>query len=726
MTRPLPALGAAALLAGLLSQSQMSAQGAPQGPPPGVPGATVSAAVRHDRSPALRDIPATLEEVLGEREVRAPLPVKRGPRKAPGFRDPALQDRFPLAAMPLTTQSFDGVNNRNGVLPPDTNGDVGPNHYVQWVNLSLAIYSKTGASLYGPTNGNTIFTGFGGPCETTNDGDPIVLYDERADRWMLSQFALPNYPNGPFYQCVAVSTTPDPTGTYYRYAFEFSKMNDYPKLGVWSDGYYLAINQFAAGSGLWAGQGVAVFERDRMLLGQSARMIYFDMAPDASLGGMLPSDLDGQAPPAGAPNVFMQFDDSPDQLQLWEFHADWVNTGNASFTRKALLATAAFDSNMCGGSRSCIPQPGTTAKLDAISDRLMYRLQYRNLGGYDAWVVNHTVDADSTDRGGIRWYEVRKNGAAYAIYQEGTYSPDPVDRWMGSAAMDAAGNIALAFNASSSAYYPSVRYTGRLAGDTLGEMTQGEADIITGSGSQTSTSSRWGDYSMLAVDPADGCTFWATLEYQQTTGGAPWRTHIAAFRFPTCGTPPPPALAAPTNLAATTVSSSQINLAWSNNSSNETGFKVERCTGATCTAFAQIATVGAGVTTFSNTGLTASTAYVYRVRAYNAGGDSGYSNTASATTQASTQAPAAPSNLTAAASGRVAINLTWLDNSSNETSFVVERTPPIPAKTVQLAANATTYRDTGLTRNVTYAYRVQACNSNGCSTWSNTASARPK
>jgi hypothetical protein len=553
-----------------------------------------------------------------------------------------------------------------------------------------------------------------------------VLYDEAANRWMLTQFALPNYPRGPFYQCIAVSESGDPTGNYYRYQFSFSKMNDYPKFGVWADGYYMAINQFSAGSGTWAGQGVAVFERERMLAGQSARMIYVDMAGDASLGGMLPSDLDGPVPPVGAPNVFMQFDDSPDQLQLWEFHADWANTANSTFSRKATLAVAAFDPDMCSYSRSCIPQPNTTARLDAISDRLMYRLQYRNFGSREAWVVNHTVDADSTDRGGIRWYEIRKTSGTYAIHQQGTYSPDPTDRWMASAAMDASGNIALAFNTSGSALYPSVRYTGRLAGDTLGQMSQGESDIIFGSGSQTSTSSRWGDYSMLAVDPVDGCTFWATLEYQATTGGAPWRTRIAAFKFPTCGTAPPTAPSAPTGLSASSPSSSQINLAWTDTSSNEAGFKIERCAGALCSNFIQFATVAAGATAYSDTGLAASTTYAYRVQAYNSSGGSAYSNTASATTRASTNAPAAPSNLTAAASGRGAINLTWLDKSIDETSFVVERTAPLPLKNDTLGANATTYRDTGLTKNVTYTYHVKACNANGCSGWSNTASARSK
>lgn len=724
MQRLSAAFGAAVLCWGLLDPSSLSSQSAPQGPPPGVPGAVVVQAVRHDRSQALRDMLPTAEEMPGEREVHAPMPVKRGQKKPSGFRDPVWQDQFPLGAVPAPLVNFDGVSNRNGVLPPDTNGDVGPKHYVQWVNLSLAIYSKAGVLQYGPVNGNTVFAGFGGPCQTENDGDPIVLYDEAADRWMLSQFALPNYPAGPFYQCIAVSTSPDPTGPYHRYQFPFSKMNDYPKFGVWPDGYYFAINQFAAGSGTWAGQGVAVFERDKMLAGQTARMIYFDMASDGSLGGMLPSDLDGQAPPPGSPNSFMQFDDSPDRLQVWEFHADWENTANATFTRTALLTTSAFDPAMCSYSRSCIPQPGTSAKLDAISDRLMYRLQYRHFGGHEAWVVNHTVDVDGTDRAGVRWYEVRKAGGSFSIFQQGTYSPDPVGRWMASAAMDSAGNIALAFNTSGSAVYPSVRYTGRLAGDPQGLMTQDEADIVTGSGSQRSTSSRWGDYSMLAVDPSDGCTFWATLEYQQVTSTAPWRTRIAAFKFPSCGSSPPGPPAAPTNLVLSGVTSSQISLAWSDNATDETGFKIERCGGTDCSNFGQIATVGANATSYGDAGLAPSTSYTYRVRAYNSNGDSGYSNTSSATTQAASATPAAPTNLRASASGKGAIKLTWVDNSNNETRFEITRSP---TASLTVGTNVTSYTDRGLTKGTPYIYQVRACNGvSDCSTWSNTASAVPK
>ena len=463
------------------------------------------------------------------------------------FVDPLFQEDSDLSLVNIAApiQNFEGVNNVNGVLPPDTNGDVGPNHYMQWVNLSFAIYSKTGALLYGPAAGNTLWSGFGGACQTTNDGDPIVQYDHLADRWMVSQFALPNYPSGPFYQCIAVSQTGDPTGAWYRYQFQISatKLNDYPHFGVWPDGYYMSINQFAGNS--WGGAGAVAFERDKMLQGLPAQMVYFDLyGVDPNLGGMLPADLDGPAPAAGSPNIFAQMDDnaygySPDQLQLWNFHVDWANPSASTFTQAKVLPTAAFDANMCSGSRNCIQQQGTTRRLDAIADRLMYRLQYRNFGSYQTLVLNHTVDVNSTDRAGLRWYELRDAGTGWNIYQQGTFSPDATRRWMGSVAMDSSGNIGMGYSASSSTMYPAIRYTGRLAGDALGQMTQGEGTIINGTGAQTHTASRWGDYSSLSVDP-DGCTFWFTSEYVQTTGTSPWRTRIGSFVLPGCGSSPTP------------------------------------------------------------------------------------------------------------------------------------------------------------------------------------------
>ena len=595
----------------------------------------------HDVTRPLRSLPVIPPGLEREESPHAPLPVRGGPRTSPGPQDGALQTTAPGAHTIQSPNGFEGVGNNDGVLPPDTNGDVGPNHYIQWVNLSFAIYDKQGNVLLGPMSGRTLWQGFGGPCEADNDGDPIVLYDQTADRWFMSQFALPNYPRGPFYQCIAVSQSGDPLGSWARYSYSFSKMNDYPKFGVWSDGYYMSINQFTCNiiTCSWAGEGVAVFERDKMLLGQTARMVYFDMANvDASLGGMLPADIDGTPPPAGSPEYYMQFDDSPTQLQLWEFQVNWANTAASTFTRRSLLPTSAFNSNMCNGSRNCIPQPGTTVKIDPISDRLMYRLQYRNFGDHESLVTNHTVNVGS-NRGAVRWYEIRNPHTSPAIYQEGTFGPaDTVNRWMGSVAMDKDGNLGVGYSVSNSTTFPSIRFSGRLAGDPLGTLTVAESDLQTGSGSQTHTSGRWGDYSMLGVDPSDGCTFWYTTEYYASGAtSAGWRTNVGSFKLGNCGGSVAQPPAAPSGLTATAISSSAINLAWTDNSSNETGFSIERCTGAGCSNFAQAGTAAAGATTFGDSGLAASTSYSYRVRAINGSLVSNPSNVATTVTQGNQQ-----------------------------------------------------------------------------------------
>jgi hypothetical protein len=527
-------------------------------PPPLKP--AVMYAVQHDTSPALRDLASlSLKASEAPREIPLRSPSKSRPRSGTltgtANGDPVVQSRPGAPNMPSPIQNFEGTGNRNGVLPPDTQGDIGydptsgKKYYVQWVNLSYAIWDVTftPTQVLSPTNGNALWSGFGGPCETTNDGDPITLYDPLDHRWFMSQFAIPN-DYGPFYyQCIAVSQTPDPLGQWYRYEYSFTnKMNDYPKFGVWPDGHYMTINQFtnASPDGEWAGAGVAVFERDKMLAGQAARMVYFDLAQvNINFGGMLPSDLDGlMSPPAGAPNYFAEVDDSTwisptDALRIWNFHVDWTNTASSTFGFNGLPNSTLTVTNfapLCLGISGCIPQPGTPQRLDAIGDRLMHRLAYRNFGDHEALVVNHTVDAGS-GRAGIRWYEVRGPGGSPTIYQQGTYAPNDTEhRWMGSLAMDHNGDIALGYSVSSSSIYPSIRYTGRLVGDALGEMAQSEAIIFTGTGSQTSSSGRWGDYSMMSVDPQDDCTFWYTQEYIQTTSDRPWRTRIGSFKFPSC------------------------------------------------------------------------------------------------------------------------------------------------------------------------------------------------
>ena len=509
-------------------------------------------AIKSAVSPPLRSI-TPIPPSAGEiREIPIHRLIKPHGATATGSQAPpvdaALQTAPPAGSMPDPILTFEGVNNVNSVLPPDTEGDVGPNHYVQWVNLSFAIYDKAGNLLYGPALGSTLWTGFGGPCETRNGGDPIVKYDSLADRWLMSQLQFPNLPFGPFYQCIAVSQTGDPTGAFNLYAFLISatKLNDYPKFGVWPDAYYLSFNQSNQPSGSYGGQGVAAFDRQAMLAGDpDARMVYFDtFSADPNLGGMLPSDFDGPPPPDGSPNYFIEVDfpegypTDTDILQVFQFHVDWsTDPPDATFDvgGKLVLETDPFNANLCNFG-NCVPQPDTTQKLETLSDRLMYRLQYRNFGDHESLVMNHSVNVGG-NQAGIRWYELQKSGDDdWSIFQQGTYAPDTDHRWMGSIAQDSAGNMALGFSVSNDdTTFPSIRYAGRLAGDPPGDMTQGEATLFDGSGSQLSTSGRWGDYSMMAIDPTDDCTYWYTQEYYVLTSSSAWHTRVGSFVFPGCG-----------------------------------------------------------------------------------------------------------------------------------------------------------------------------------------------
>src|SRR5438132_2191223 len=407
----------------------------------------------------------------------------------------------------------------------------------------------------------------------------------------------------------------------------------------------MTINNLNSSTFAFDGGGALAFERSAMLAGQPARVIKFGPLGQR-YGGLLPSDLDGSTlPPAGSPNFFAAVDTTPTNgvgstFELWKFHVDWSNTANSTFgisnAPNFNLTTDAYNFNLCGGSRDCIPQPNLVG-VDALADRLMYRLQYRSFpDGHESLVANHTVNVSTTggNQAGVRWYEVRGLSGTPTIFQQGTYAPDSTNRWMGSIAMDQAGNVALGYSVSSGSVFPSVRYTGRIASDALGTLPQGEATIIAGAGSQTSSTHRWGDYSAMAVDPVDDCTFWYTQEYYVSTTVAGWHTHIGSFKFPGCppATIPPPA---PTGLTATPVSPTQINLSWTG-SVGATSYKLERSLDGT--TFAQIATPAGP--SYSDTGLSPATTYYYRVRASNTFGDSPYSNVASATTYLGyTQAP---------------------------------------------------------------------------------------
>ncbi len=437
--------------------------------------------------------------------------------------DPVQQDRMMYEGRNQGTvvQNFAGIANTYGVAPPDTDGDVGLNHYFQMVNNGFAIWDKSGNLLYGPVDNITLWDGFIGPWSSTNDGDPVVVYDEYADRWVATQFALPNYPVGPFYELVAVSQTSDPLGAWNRYAFEFAAMPDYPKFGVWHDGYYFSTHQFANGS--WAGAGMSICDRDAMIAGDpDAEMIYFSIGQNHY--GLLPADADGALPPPeDSPSYIL--DVGNNSLKLWEVDIDWDNTSNSTVTALPTLVTEPFSSQGIN-----ISQPGVSQKLDAMTGMTMYRLQYRNFDTYQVMLANHTVNVGNA-RAGVRWYELRDYGTGWSIYQQGTYAPeDGENRWMGSISMNQNGDIALGYSVSSSITFPSIRVAGQSSGAPLGLgiFDIDETSIIEGTRSQSGVS-RWGDYSAMAVDPSDGQTFWFTTEY--TNGSWSWRTQVGAIEF---------------------------------------------------------------------------------------------------------------------------------------------------------------------------------------------------
>ena len=435
-----------------------------------------------------------------------------------------VQSVYEGLATPQVIQNFPGVPNLSGVAPPDTDGDVGPNHYFQMINLAFSIWDKEGNQLMQPADNQTLWEGFddGQPFDNANDGDPIVVYDEYADRWIATQFALSTN-NGKYYELIAVSATPDPLGEWYRYAYEFDNLNDYPKFGIWNDAYYFSINQFDNWN--WAGGGICAVDSDKMIAGDpDAEMVFFDLG--TAVGSLLPADADGATPPPeGSPEYFMNMGSS--SLKIWEVDIDWENPENSTTNYLTSLATEQFFTNNIS-----ISQRGTSQKLDALAGRLMYRLQYRNFEDYEVMLTNHTVRVDENGRAGVKWYEVRKYPEGeWEIYQEGTFAPDDGNnRWMGSVAMNDNGDIALGYSVSGPLTYPSIRFAGQLAGASmgLGVLDIEETTILHGEKSQTGIS-RWGDYSSMTVDPTDGTTFWFTTEW--TNGGWSWRTQIASLDF---------------------------------------------------------------------------------------------------------------------------------------------------------------------------------------------------
>ena len=526
-------LGALLALAafGFLSATPLAAQTPPTGK------IISGQSYHHDVSPALRDLPAWSR------------PEKENEEKSEGPRNPKLPNHHvdkpdavvqsghwlsTLApAIPAPILNFDGIPYPGvgcNCSPPDTVGVVGATQYVQMVNEGYQVFNKsTGASVLGPLSIVSLWSGFGGVCETAGSGDPVVMYDHLANRWVITQFAGTSVPTD---ECIAVSTTSDATGTYFRYAFHLgSNFFDYPHLAVWPDGYYMSMNVFNTAGTAFLGPQPFAFNRAAMLNGSVATFVTPGITGGPSEDTYLPADLDGSIlPPAGTPNTFVAFPGNG-TYKTWHFHADFVTPANSTFTLFASPAAAGF-TMLCPTTRGCVPQPGTTVRLDGIGDRLMYRLAYRKFSdGHESVVGNFSVSSGGV--AGIRWFELRNvSSGPVTVYQESTYQPDTTWRWMGSAAMDADGNLAIGFSAASGTVSPGIRYAGRLATDPLNVLSQGEATLIAGGGSQTSSGNRWGDYSALTIDPVDDRTFWYTNEYYSATASVNWKTRIGSFKMP--------------------------------------------------------------------------------------------------------------------------------------------------------------------------------------------------
>ena len=487
--------------------------------------------VKHDVSLPLRDMAKMVqvpEHPNREIELRSHAVI----RQLPG-EDTAVQKEVLPDVSTINLLNFDGQA-ADGVAPPDTEGAVGGTQYVQWVNLRYNVYDKTtGALILGPVAGNAFWSGFGGSCQTSNSGDPIVLYDKAAQRWFVSQPVFTT----PYMYCIAVSTSSDATGSYNRYAFPTTPANDfpdYPKWAVWPDAYYSSVNEFIGNS--HDGIQACAADRANMLAGNAATLQCFKAASPNF--GFLPSDVDGNtAPPAGSPNYYISLGSDTSHLNMWTFHVDWGNPNNSTFTGPKAIQVPNYTLICVNGPdeiRSCIPQPSPGEKLASIPNRMMYRFAYRNFGDHESLVAAHTVKPGngSSAVAAVRWYEIQ-NPASPVVAQAGTVQHASISVWLPGIAMDKNGDIALGVSAASSTLDPTVAYVGRTPSDPKNKM-ESPKTVVVGTGVQQNTSNRWGDYSAMQIDPADDCTFWFTTEYIKTSGSFRWSTRINSFKFKSC------------------------------------------------------------------------------------------------------------------------------------------------------------------------------------------------
>ncbi|MCP4485405.1 MAG: T9SS type A sorting domain-containing protein [Flavobacteriaceae bacterium] len=432
-----------------------------------------------------------------------------------------------ITALPIL-QNFQGSNQgQSGYLPPDPTGAVGPDHYVHSVNSIVKIFDKTGNLVYGPIS----LGGFLGI--SSNNGDPIVMYDQLADRWFVSEFGNLG---GDLGLAVGVSVTNDPTGAYNVYQFDMGSFPDYPHYGLWHDGYYGTANYSNQGE-----TAAFVMERDVILAGGAEpKVVLFDLPEVVSnplnVKSAEPANLLGTEIDTNLPGYITYLQDDGwasaityDHLKVWEIDMDWNNVANSTISDPLEIPTDPFDAGeVFGDGNGAIKQPGTSQRLSGHGGIVSFAANYRPFEDHNSWLITFNTFIDANETGGIRWIELRNDDfSSWEIFQEGTYSiADGHSRLMSTSAMDAEGNIALAYTTASENLKVSLRYTGRFDGDPLGQMTLDETVIFNGNGVRTNNN-RYGDYAHMTLDP-DNFTFWSTADYFQSNNY--WATRIASFR----------------------------------------------------------------------------------------------------------------------------------------------------------------------------------------------------
>jgi uncharacterized repeat protein (TIGR01451 family) len=500
--------------------------------------ANAVAEIGHDTSPTLESITSGVKATQSC--------AQQPPQVLPNSTGIALDQNFCGYTPTPSTLCSGGVC----VIASDNSGAAGPNHYFQHENFAAVIFDKSGQVVLGPFSTAAFWSGFTSPNSTCSSGwsDSIVLYDHDAERWFVSRFAAVPNSDGTtsWYQCFAISTTTDPTGTYYRYVFaiDAKDWNDYPKFGIWPDAYYMtANNRFDVNKATAPiAHFIVAFERSAMLAGQAAREIIFKIDNAGLRAHILPADWDGNTPPpSGSPNYLARPLDTnlgwpASAMEIWTAQVNWT-AGTGVLNLQTTLLQNAFSSAICNLSQNCIPQPNTTQRLDPLAfGMMMYRLAYRNFGDHESLVFTQTVEAgDFDDHAAVRWYELRRSSENWSLFQQSTFAPDSDHRWMGSIAIDRFGNMAMGYNVSSSSTFPGIRIAGRLPGDPVNQITEA-VNLEPGLGSETGTVF-FADYAQMTLDPLDDCTFWYAGTYQPATANNlqfSWATKIASFRFQNC------------------------------------------------------------------------------------------------------------------------------------------------------------------------------------------------